>query len=57
LSEASEDDIHWQYKEGIVKNFSKIKQEFMTFRGYKQTKILLIGPPSSGKTEISRRLN
>lgn len=29
----------------------------MSYRGYKQTKILIIGPPSCGKTNISKILN
>ena len=48
-----EDDqipFKWHCKEGFVKNIAKVCEEFVTYRGLRSNKILIIGPPGVGKT-------
>lgn len=46
----------WHSKEGLSKNILKINEEFSKFRDLQPIKILLYGPPISGKTYLSEKL-
>lgn len=47
----------WHCEYGIPENIVKLRNEFNEYRGLKCVKILITGPPGSGKTYISKILS
>jgi adenylate kinase len=47
----------WHCEFGIPENLDKLRKEFTTYRNLKSQKILITGPPASGKTIIAERLS
>ncbi len=47
-------EFDWHCKEGLKANISKVKEEFQKERGLKPVKILITGPPASGKSFYSK---
>jgi len=43
----------WKYKDGILKNMGTVVGEFNTSRGLRPNKILIHGPPASGKSKLA----
>ena len=46
----------WHCEYGIPDNMDKIRNEFNVYRGLKSVKMCIVGPPSSGKTKISKQI-
>ena len=46
----------WHCEKGIPENMDLLRQEFNLYRGIKPIKIIVSGPPSSGKTFIAKKL-
>ena len=46
--------FHWHSEFGIPENIYKIRDEFNLYRNLKPIKIVITGPPSSGKTTLSK---
>ena len=44
----------WHCEYGIPENITKLQKEFNIYRNLKRAKILIHGPPSSGKTTIAK---
>ena len=42
--------FQWAYKDGLQKSIKKLCEEFNDSWGLKQNKIVISGPPGSGKT-------
>jgi adenylate kinase len=49
--------FQWHCEFGIPENAEKLRQEFNEFRGMHNLKILITGPPGSGKTYLSEKLS
>jgi adenylate kinase len=47
---AGEPDFNWHCKAGLASNIQLVKDEFCKKRGLKPVKILITGPPGSGKS-------
>jgi adenylate kinase len=47
----------WRCEFGIPENLNLIRDEFNLYRGLKPVKIIIIGPPSSGKSNLCKLLN
>jgi adenylate kinase len=47
----------WHCEFGIPENLEKLRQEFTTYRNLRSVKILITGPPASGKTFLAERLS
>lgn len=43
----------WHCRDGMLSCFSQIVSEFNTYRGLKPNKIVIIGPPVSGKSKAA----
>jgi adenylate kinase family enzyme len=43
-------DFNWHCKNGLAANIQLVKEEFCKKRGLKPVKILVTGPPGSGKS-------
>lgn len=54
--EAAEPDFNWHCKAGLAANIQVVKEEFCKKRGLKPVKILVTGPPSSGKSFYGKQL-
>ncbi|KAL8453540.1 hypothetical protein Emed_000817 [Eimeria media] len=52
----SEANFPWHAKDGFVSLIKQIASEFCQWRGLRQLKIFVTGPPGCGKTSISERL-
>ena len=48
--------FNWHSKNGIRKEIRKLENEFNTFRGLNPVKIMITGPPASGKTYYAEQL-
>ena len=53
---AAEVDFNWHCKAGLAANIQVVKEEFCKKRGLKPVKILIEGPPGSGKSFYGRQL-
>jgi adenylate kinase len=49
-------DFNWHCKAGLAANIQVVKEEFCKKRGLKPVKILIEGPPGSGKSFYGRQL-
>ena len=49
-------NINWHSKQGIVQNIDLLNQEFNTYRSLRSIKVLISGPPVSGKSYFGRKL-
>ena len=49
--------FHWHCEFGIPENTEKLRKEFNEYRGMHNLKVLITGPPGSGKTYISEKLS
>ena len=47
------EDSDWHCKEGLVANIGKVFEEFKASKGFRSLRVLLIGPPLSGKSKFS----
>ena len=47
--------FRWWCKEGFLKNMHKVCDEFIEYRGLRTNKILITGPPASGKTFFGKQ--
>ena len=47
----------WHCEFGIPENIEKLRQEFNEYRGLKNVKIMITGPPGSGKSYIGEKLS
>ncbi|KAL8445096.1 hypothetical protein Emag_005203 [Eimeria magna] len=52
----NQSNFPWHAKEGFVVLIKQIASEFCQWRGLRQLRIFVTGPPGSGKTSISERL-
>ncbi|KAL8431232.1 hypothetical protein ACSSS7_005431 [Eimeria intestinalis] len=52
----NESSFFWHAKEGPVVLIKQVASEFCQWRGLRQLKIFVTGPPGSGRTTISERL-
>jgi len=43
-------DLNWHCKSGMAVNIKRVKEEFEKARGLKPVKVLIAGPPCSGKS-------
>ncbi|XP_026193861.1 adenylate kinase 7 [Cyclospora cayetanensis] len=50
------DSFPWHARDGFVRSIKQVAAEFCTCRGLRQLKILVTGPPGSGKTSMSQRI-
>lgn len=50
-------NFDWHSKSGIKKNIKKLCAEFNTTRALKPNRILIQGPPSSGRTTYAKMLS
>ncbi|KAJ3102300.1 Adenylate kinase 7 [Phlyctochytrium planicorne] len=48
--------FEWKYESGIVENINQLVQEYKDARGLHPLKVIVHGPPASGKTHISRQM-
>ena len=48
--------MNWHCKEGFLENFEVIEREFREYRGLQPLKIMINGPPHSGKTHFGQIL-
>lgn len=46
--------FNWHCKEGMTKNIRKLIDEFNKFRGLRPNRILIQGPPGSGKSHFAK---
>ena len=49
--------FQWHCEFGIPENIEKLRQEFNQHRGIHNLKVLITGPPGSGKTYLSEKLS
>ena len=49
--------FQWHCEFGIPENTEKLRKEFNEYRGMHNLKVLITGPPGSGKTYISEKLS
>ena len=56
LDEYNKRKFKWHCEKGIPQNMDLISQEFNLYRGIKSIKIIITGPPSSGKSYISDKI-
>lgn len=49
-------NVEWKYETGIIENIQPIVQEYRDARGLSALKILVHGPPASGKTYYAKKL-
>jgi adenylate kinase len=49
-------EFDWHSKTGLSQNIQKVKEEFCKERGLKPVKILITGPPCSGKSFYGKQL-
>jgi adenylate kinase len=49
--------FQWHCEFGIPENIEKLRQEFNEYRGMHNLKVLITGPPGSGKTYLSEKLS
>lgn len=54
--DAAEPDFNWHCKAGLAVNIQVVKDEFCKKRGLKPVKILVTGPPASGKSFYGKQL-
>jgi adenylate kinase len=47
----------WHAEFGIPENLDKLRKEFTTYRNLKSQRILITGPPASGKSILAERLS
>lgn len=50
-------DFNWHSKQGLAFNIQLVKEEFCVKRGLKPVKILLTGPPITGKSFFGKQLS
>ena len=50
-------DFNWHCKLGLASNIQIVKEEFCQKRGLKPVKILVTGPPVTGKSFFSKQLS
>ena len=49
--------FQWHCEFGIPENIEKLRREFNEYRGMHNLKVLITGPPGSGKTYLSEKLS
>jgi adenylate kinase len=49
-------DFNWHCKSGLAANIQKVKEEYCKKRGLKPVKIMITGPPASGKSFYGKQL-
>jgi adenylate kinase len=49
-------DFNWHCKSGLAANIQKVKEEYCKKRGLKPVKIMVTGPPASGKSFYGKQL-
>lgn len=49
-------ELEWHCKSGLSENIQKVKKEFEKARGLKPFKVLITGPPCSGKSFFGQQL-
>jgi hypothetical protein len=50
-------ELEWHCKEGMAINIQKVKEEFEKARNLKPVKVLITGPPCSGKSHFGQQLD
>ena len=49
-------DFNWHCKSGLAVNIQLVKEEFCKERGLKPFKIIITGPPASGKSQYGKQM-
>jgi len=49
-------ELEWHCKDGMPQNIQKVKEEFEKNRNLKPVKVLITGPPCSGKSYFGQQL-
>jgi adenylate kinase family enzyme len=49
-------EIEWKFQEGFVQNIRKVRTEYEKKRNLTPLKIAVLGPPLSGKSDLSKQL-
>ena len=57
LEDYNERKFPWHCEFGIPENIDKLSEEFNIYRDLKSTKILVLGPPYSGKSTIAKKIS
>ncbi len=47
----------WHCRDGLGKEFKRIRKEFVTYRAIRPIKIAIIGPPLSGRTTLANLIS
>ncbi|KAL0490662.1 adenylate kinase [Acrasis kona] len=50
-------DLEWHSREGIVEKIKEVREEYEKVRNLSPLKLCVLGPPASGKTQLSSRLS
>jgi len=57
LEDYNERKFPWHCEFGIPENIDKLREEFNIYRDLKSIKILVLGPPYSGKSTIAKKIS
>ena len=49
-------NIEWKFESGLIENIQALIQEYRDARGLSSLKILIHGPPASGKTFYAKKI-